>query len=183
MHVRPRLRTARPPSISATGACIVSRSLRKSAGRRATQGPSLPEAVHERGSQGASGSTDAVGALNAPLASVVVDVDVDDGGVVVVEVDRWPVLVVVGKVVVGLTENSVPVVTVTCAPSVVGPYAMITAPDIESATAWAAASSDAVLRRPAPRTTPCPKDRIPPAGDRRDCGLRLQVTGGLLLLR
>jgi len=30
---------------------------------------------------------------------------VDDGGVVVVAVDPWPVVVVVAEVVVGLTEN------------------------------------------------------------------------------
>jgi hypothetical protein len=39
------------------------------------------------------------------------------------------------------TLKSVPVVKVTSAPSVVGPEAEVSAPEMESATAWAAASS------------------------------------------
>jgi len=81
--------------------CQVGRS-GESARRQAAQGPSPPEAVQERGSQRASGSTDPVGALNAPLAGVVVVVD---GVVVVAEADPWLVVVVAGEVVVGLTEN------------------------------------------------------------------------------
>jgi hypothetical protein len=44
----------------------------------------------------------------------------------------------------GFTEKSVPVVTVTSAPSVVGPSARITAPENERATRSAAASFDAL---------------------------------------
>ena len=47
----------------------------------------------------------------------------------------------------GFTLKSVPVTTVTCEPGFtwVGSTAMITAPDMELATAWAAASSAGVF--------------------------------------
>jgi hypothetical protein len=63
------------------------------------------------------------------------------------------VVVVVGAVVVvepaaagGVsTLNCVPVTTVTSAPSAVGPRAVITDPESDAATAWAAAWSAAVF--------------------------------------
>lgn len=42
-------------------------------------GPGPPEGVHERGSQGDKGSTEAVGELNSALAGAVVVVDVGIG--------------------------------------------------------------------------------------------------------
>jgi hypothetical protein len=101
--------------------------------------------VHERGSQGWSGSTVAVGGAKALLD--------DEGAVVVVVAVAAGIAVVppadVGVVVVGggFTLKSVPVTTVTCEPGFiwVGSTAMITAPEIALATAWAAASSAGVF--------------------------------------
>jgi hypothetical protein len=79
------------------------------------------------------------------LAGVVVVV-VDEGVEVVVGMTAPdPVVVVVAGVAGGFTEKSVPVVTVTCAPSVVGPYERITAPERLAATACAAASAVGVI--------------------------------------
>ena len=78
--------------------------------------PSPPLAVHERGSHGARGSTDGVGAWNAPelpvlpvLAGVVV---VDAAGLFAVPSAEVGVVVAGGA----LTVKSVPVTTVTCEP-------------------------------------------------------------------
>ena len=88
---------------------------------RKGQVPSPPLAVHERGSQGASGVTVEVGGANAPLPEGDV-VDVAVGGSVVVVAAPAPVALVaagVGVVVAGagLTLKSVPVTTVTCDPA------------------------------------------------------------------
>ena len=107
--------------------------------------PSPPLGVHERGSQGCSGSTVAVGGAKALLD--------DEGAVVVVVLGAaGPVAgppTDVGVVVVGggFTLKSVPVTTVTCEPGFtwVGSSAMITAPDMALATVWAAASSAGVF--------------------------------------
>ena len=103
--------------------------------------------MHERGSQGCSGSTVGVGAWKAPEFPVVF---------------RWcptwlssllgaAAPAPVGAVVVvaggALTVKSVPVTTVTWEPgfTCVGSRAMMTAPDRELATACAAASWAGVL--------------------------------------
>ena len=119
--------------------------------RRLGQLPSPPLAVHERGSQGASGVTVEVGGANAPLPEGDV-VDVAVGGSVVVVAAPAPVALVaadVGVVVAGagLTLKSVPVTTVTRDPALtwLGLSAMITAPVMELATACAAASSAGLL--------------------------------------
>ena len=86
--------------------------------------------------------TAGVGAWNAPF---------DGAGVLVVDdTGEEAEAVVVGEVVPGaaagaFTLNWVPVTTVTWAPSVGGPSAVITAPDIDRATAWAAAMSTGVF--------------------------------------
>ena len=103
--------------------------------------------MQDRGSQGCSGVTVGVGAWNAPL---------DDGAVVVVTggavvvgaaCAAGAVVAVVGAAGGGFTLKSVPVTTVTCEPgcTCVGSSAMSTAPDMELATAWAAAKLAAVL--------------------------------------
>ena len=110
----------------------------------AGQGPSPPLAVHERGSQGWSDSTVGVGAWKAPefpelpLLGLVV---------VVVDVTPAPPGEVVEVAAGALTEKSVPVTTVTCDPGFTwdGSRDMMTAPESESATAWAAARLAGVL--------------------------------------
>jgi hypothetical protein len=109
-------------------------------------GPSPPFAVHDRGSHFASGSTVVVGGWNLPLL-----VDAEADVVVVVLDDPAPVplpapVVPTAEVGVtaaggGLTLNWVPVTTVTWDPGCTcdESSAMITAPLIEFATAWAAA--------------------------------------------
>jgi hypothetical protein len=103
--------------------------------------------VHDRGSHGASGSTVVVGAWNGPLFAVDEDEVV---GVVVLDAPtpEPPAAPVVPAAEVGvtgaaggLTLNWVPVTTVTRDPGCTcdGSSAMITAPVIEFATAWAAA--------------------------------------------
>jgi hypothetical protein len=116
----------------------------------ARQGPSPPDAVHDLGSHGCNGVTAAVAPWKSPVdASVVVVVD---GATVVAVVEVVAVAaagleapVDAGAATGGLTLNCEPVTTVTWAPSVVGPRAVITAPDSEAATASAAAWSAAVF--------------------------------------
>lgn len=80
------------------------------------------------------------------------DVDVEVEADVDVEVVAGTAVVVVGAGLeadvelgaVESTEKLVPVVTVTSAPSAVFPYSMITDPDSDRATSWAAASSTGV---------------------------------------
>ena len=88
--------------------------------RSMDQGPSPPEVMQERGSQGVSGSSSEVGALNASseggVVVVVVGVDVGTDVETTGAVDEGAV-----GAVGGLTLNCEPVVTVTSAPSVVGP--------------------------------------------------------------
>src|SRR5271168_3976269 len=114
-----------------------------SAGRCwADQLPSPPLAVQARGSQGANGSTLDVGAWKAPELPVFPDVPVLPavvGVVLGVAAPAGAVVVVAGG---ALTVKSVPVTTVTCEPGFtwVGSMAMMTAPDMEFATACAAAS-------------------------------------------
>jgi len=102
-------------------------------------------AEHDRGSHGCRGVTAAVGGRNAPAPEVpdAVVVVVGEGAVVV---ETVPLTAVVGLPVAGaagggLTLNCVPVTTVTSAPSLVGPRAVMTEPERELATAWAAAWS------------------------------------------
>jgi hypothetical protein len=100
--------------------------------------PSPPFAVHERGSHGASGSTVLVGGWNfAEDADVVVVVVEDPAPAPVVPAAEVGVTAVGG----GFTLNCVPVTTVIRDPgwTWVGSMAMITAPLMEFATAWAAA--------------------------------------------
>jgi hypothetical protein len=117
---------------------------------RSAYGPSPPVAVHDLGSQAASGWTDAVG--GAKPGTVVVVVVVVGGTDVVVVVPLGTV--VVGGGVGGFTVKSVPVITVTSGadeagavvevvwdPDELDASAMMTWPEIERATAWAAASS------------------------------------------
>ena len=112
--------------------------------------------MHDRGSHGASGCVGGVGFAKFPD---VIDAFADDptdelvGWVVavpdatVLEVDELPGLVVLGGGAGGLTAKLVPVTTVTCAPLVTrnGFKAMMTDPDIESATRCAAASSEGFI--------------------------------------
>ena len=130
----------------------------------AVQEPSPPLAVQARGSQADSPSSGELGAAKAPLPPVeplvvplAVVAAVGGAVVVVVAVDpAFPfpfalafglaaVVVVVGAGALAFTEKSVPVVTVTWAPSVVGPLAMMTAPESDRATSSAAASSAGVF--------------------------------------
>lgn len=119
---------------------------------RSAYGPSPPVAVHDLGSQAASGWTDAVG--GAKPGTVVVVVGGTDVVVVVVPLGTVVVVVVVGGGVGGFTAKSVPVITVTSGadgagavvevvwdPDELDASAMMTWPEIERATAWAAASS------------------------------------------
>jgi hypothetical protein len=106
-------------------------------------------AVHERGSQGASGVTVEVGGANVLLPDGdVVDVVVG-GSVVAAPAAVAPVTAEVGVVLAGggFTPKSVPVTTVTCDPvrTWLASSAMITAPVMELATACAAASSAGLL--------------------------------------
>jgi len=104
------------------------------------------QAGHPRGSHGCNGVTAGVGAWNAPFDGAVVAVEVD--GAVEVDDATGDAVVAVpvdGDDGGGFTVNWVPVTTVTWAPSTVGPRAMITAPESEWATVWAAAMSVAVL--------------------------------------
>ena len=119
--------------------------------RRLGQVPSPPLAVHDRGSQGASGVTVEVGGANALLPDGDV-VDAVVGGNVVVDPALAPAAPPAADVDVvvdggGLTLKSVPVTTVTCDPALtwLGLSAMITAPVMELATACAAASSAGLL--------------------------------------
>ena len=97
--------------------------------------PSPPDAVQERGSQGCSAWTVGLGGASAalPVGAVVVVVL----GATVLDVG------LAGGAAGGWTEKSVPVTTDTCEPAGTweGSYARMTAPDSESATDWAAASS------------------------------------------
>ena len=118
-------------------------------------GPSPPDAVHERGSQGSSASSALVGGAN-PLA-VVVEVVVVGAAVVVVVVppfgdfDFLGGVVFLGAVVVvvaalgGFTEKLVPVSTVTSAPprTMEGLKPRVTDPEMEFATSCAAATTAA----------------------------------------
>lgn len=107
----------------------------------AGQVPGPPVDEQERGSQGCRGVTAGVGAWKAPVdCALPVEVEVDD------DPDEAGAGVVVVTDATGeLTENCVPVTTVTWAPPVVGPSAVMTAPDNDLATAWAAACSVRVL--------------------------------------
>ncbi len=107
--------------------------------------------MHERGSQGARGSTAEVGAWKAPEPELRVLVVVD-GVVVVVGAEPVPipfpvVAVLTGAGAGGSTEKSVPVTTVIWEPGDTSPgsSAMITEPVKELATCWAAARSAGVL--------------------------------------
>ena len=115
------------------------------------QAPSPPLTLHERGSQGCSGVTVAVGGANGPpVDDDAVDDELADteaaGAVLVVVLPCAPAPVppVTGAAGGALTLKSVPVTTVTCEPGCTceASLAMITAPDKELATAWAAASSE-----------------------------------------
>jgi len=88
--------------------------------------------------------------VNSPFETVasVVEVVVGATVVVVVVVAFFAPLAAVVVVVAGgaraLTEKSVPVTTVTAAPLLVGPIAMMTCPEKELATATAAGSAAAL---------------------------------------
>ena len=109
-----------------------------------------------RGSHGASGWVAGVGFAKLPeVIEAFADDPVDDvpGWVAVapvaalVDVAEDPAVVLVEDTLGGFTAKLVPVTTVTCAPLVTlnGSRAIITEPDIESATCWAAASSAGVM--------------------------------------
>jgi hypothetical protein len=88
-------------------------------GHSRAHGPSPPDAVHERGSQGFRASFELLGALKRPLVELVVVVVVGGAVVVVVVVVPFDDLDFLGPGVVagfgGLTEKLVPVSTVTSA--------------------------------------------------------------------
>lgn len=81
--------------------------------------PSPPLGVHERGSQGASGVTEVLGAAKAPLLDEEPEFPVAPAPVepvVLVPPVAADVGVDVGAAAGGLTLNWVPVTTVTCEP-------------------------------------------------------------------
>ena len=105
--------------------------------------------MHDRGSQGASFSDALLGAVNVP------EVEAVPGVVVVVALATLeeaaaalvlvPLLLLLVEAVLALAAGALtvkldPVVTVTSAPSVVGPLASTTSPLSRRSTAWAAGS-------------------------------------------
>src|ERR1035441_2595479 len=106
--------------------------------------PTARRSWPERRRRGGGGGGDGKGDLEEGEEPVVVVEVVADGTALV------PGAAAAGEVVGdaaagGLTANCDPAATVTWAPSVVGPRAVMTAPDSDRATAWAAASSAGVF--------------------------------------